>query len=354
MKALKKSLLTSVCLLLTSPVFAAAPAHISASQARPDSVVASLTVADRYALRCKGQAPQRTDKIQGTELWGTKRAWDVEQKTDERNSVLTFIDGDAVRKAPDDVKAVRVREGRLHAWPDASSNVVGMVLQGADSDGNPVEVAICGAEPSADDPSVEWYRIEAWNPVAQEWENPCQSKGGAQTPRAMAVGGIWDTRGAHQDAPGKVTLACELGAISKCINWGYKPWGERDGKSLAGMHQACTRMARADYCGNGRSRTLNGTVIDMYDSFGMQTRMTKASSSWDPALASFEAAWGPDGATCMARTRYGEPLETILQECPGRFSTGAVDLGGEDRCTVRREGMSPETVLLRNRSYDGH
>lgn len=354
MKALKKSLLTSVCLLLTPPVFASVPATIPTSGAQPGSVVASMTVIDRYALRCRGNAPERTGKIQGTELWGTKRTWDAEQQTDERHSVLTFIDGEAVRKAPAGVKAVRLEEGRLKTWPDASSDVVGMVLQGADSEGNAVEVAICDAEPSADDPSVEWYRVEAWNPVAQEWENPCQARGRLTVPRAMAVGGVWDTQGAHQDAPGKVTLACELGAISKCITWGYQPWSERDGKSLAGMHQACTRMARADYCGNGRSHTLNGTVIDLYDSFGIQTRMTKATSAWDPALASFEAAWGPEGAACLARTRYGEPLEAIIQECPGRFRKGAtVDLGDDDRCTVQREGMSPETVLLRNRSYDG-
>ena len=35
--------------------------------------------------------------------------------------------------------------------------------------------------------------------------------------------------------------------------------------SLASYHQACTRMARADYCGDGTSHTQDGTWIEYYD-----------------------------------------------------------------------------------------
>ena len=42
-------------------------------------------------------------------------------------------------------------------------------------------------------------------------------------PRALAVSGVWDASGARQDVPGKLTFACENGAITKCISWGYKP-----------------------------------------------------------------------------------------------------------------------------------
>ncbi|HLL55017.1 MAG TPA: ADYC domain-containing protein, partial [Myxococcaceae bacterium] len=240
----------------------------------------------------------------------------------------------------------------LVASPAASSGVVGAVLQGAASDGQPVEVAICGAEPSPEDPSMVWYRIEAWNPVAQEWENPCAGTGDIPDPRALAVGGVWDASGAHQRAPGKLTFACENGAITKCATWGYKPWASRDGRSLAELHQACTRMARADYCGNGRSHTRDNTVIDLYDSAGVMTRATEATADWDPARGSFEAAWAADGASCLARTRDGRALETILQECPGRFEAGpGMDLGDGDRCAAQRPGLKREDVLLRNRSY---
>jgi hypothetical protein len=292
-------------------------------------------------------------------LWGTKRSWDTEKVAHERSSVLTSADLESPRQAKAGVKALRIEEGHLVALalspqtgePTATS-VVGTVLQATASDGKPTEVAICGAEPSPEDPSMVWYRIEVWNTVAQEWENPCVALDRVPDPRALAVSGTWDSTGARQDSPGKVTFACENGAIAKCASWGYKPWASRDGRSLADVHQACTRMVRADYCGNGRSHTHQDTIIDMYDRFGVLSRTTEASEGWDPARASFEAAWGPDGATCLSRTRDGRALETILQECPNRFQTGAVvELGEGDRCTVQRPGVSPKTALLRNMSY---
>ena len=110
-------------------------------------------------------------------------------------------------------------------------------------------------------------------------------------------------------------------------------------------------MARADYCGNGQSHTHQDTTIDMYDRLGMIQRTTEASEEWDPAKAAFEAAWAPDGATCLARTRDGRALETILQECPNRFQKGAVaELDGGERCTVRRVDVHPGSALLRNLS----
>ncbi len=360
---MKKYLLA--CLFLQFPALAQAsapppakPAAAKPAAAKPAGTVAAVSDADRYARRCQSQSPHRNIWPQGTMLWGTRRSWDPEKVAEERSSVLVSADLTPLRLAnAAGVTALRLEGGRLVASPategDADTRgVVGTVLQGTASDGKPVEVAICGAEPSPQDPGMVFYRIEAWNPVAQEWENPCVAVNRVTDPRALAVGGVWDASGAHQDAPGKLTFACENGAITKCIIWGYKPWERRDGQSLAGFHQACTRLARADYCGNGRSHTRQDTIVDIYDRLGLLERTAKASGGWDPARASFEAAWAPDGATCIARTRDGRALATILQECPDRLQTGeAVELSGGDRCTVRRAGVSPETALLRNLSY---
>lgn len=343
---MNKSLLAWMCLLLPLLAQAAAP---SSPKRMPD--------AERYARRCLAQAPLRTVKPQGTLLWGTKRDWDVEKKSDERASVLVSVDLAPLRQADAGVKALRLEGGRLVASPGAreagaAQGVVGTVLQGTASNGKPVEVAICGAEPAPEDPGTVWYRIEAWNPVARQWENPCVALGRMPDPRALAVRGVWDASGARQDTPGKLTFACENGAISKCIQWGYKPWASRGGQSLAGLHQACTRMARADYCGDGRGHTHEDTAIDMYDGLGVLTKTTEASADWDPARASFEAAWAPDGATCLAHTRDGRPLATIVQECPQRLRVDApVELGQGERCTVRRTDVSPGSALLRNLSY---
>ena len=67
--------------------------------------------------------------------------------------------------------------------------------------------------------------------------------------------------------------------------------------SNADVHQSCTRLARADYCGDGRPWTLDGTTIDAYDVLGVQARLG------DPSFG-FEAAWGEHGAICVNETRY--------------------------------------------------
>ncbi|WNG41617.1 hypothetical protein F0U61_54015 [Archangium violaceum] len=355
MKTWNKSLITSVCLLFTAPAFSASPtASRTQRPVRPGSVTAPESEAERYARRCQSHAPDRGEKPQGTLLWGTRQAWRAKHQGDERRSVLVSVDLDAPLRPHDaQVRSLRLEKGRLVAFPQATTSLVGTVLQGTSSQGKSVEVALCGAEPSPTDPDMVWYRIEAWNPVAQEWENPCAASATVSDPRALPVSGVWDASGAHHDVPGKLTLACETGVISKCISWGYKPWARRNGLSLAELHQACTRMARADYCGNGKSHTREGTVIDIYDGLGVLSRTTEASPGWEPARASFEAAWAPDGATCLSRTRNGQALEKLLEECPGRFRVDAsVELGQGDRCTVQRADMSEGKALLRNQSYD--
>ncbi len=351
MTAVKECLLAFLVLQLSALAHAAAPTTEKPARPKPVSATTTVPDAERYSRRCQSQAVHRIARPQGTMLWGTRRDWDTEKVTDEHTSVLVSVDLAPPQRANAQVKALRLEGGHLEAVPSAGS-VVGTVLQGTASNGKPVEVAICGAEPSSEDPTMVWYRIQVWNTVAQEWENPCVALDHVPDPRALAVNGVWDASGARRDVPGKLTFACENGAISKCILWGYKPWASRDGQSLADLHQACTRMARADYCGNGRSHTHEDTTIDMYDRLGIIERATEASADWDPARGSFEAAWAPDGATCLGHTRDGRALESILQECPNRFSTGGMtELGQGDRCAVQRTGVNPGTTLLRNRSY---
>ncbi len=349
---LRKSVLAGLCLVLAEPAFANEPSASTPEKSSPGRAVAPVTEAERYARRCQGGAPNRYVWPQGTMLWGNLRAWGDRKEPDERRSVLVSVDLAPVRPVAPEVPSLRLEGGRLLAVPETSKSLVGTVLQGTSSEGTPVEVAVCGAEPSPGDAELVWYRIEAWNPQAQRWENPCVATNQVPDPRALAVGGVWDSSGAHQAVAGKFTLACENGAITKCIRWGYRPWASHNGQSLAELHQACTRMARADYCGNGQSHTSQDTPIDMYDRLGVLTPTTERSVAWDPERASFEAAWAADGATCLARTRDQRALETVMQECPGRFQTGlAVDLGNGDHCTVQRAEGSAGKALLRNRAY---
>jgi hypothetical protein len=315
-----------VCVLVAVGAFSASAGSVPAT--RHDSA------------KCRHRSSSRWYGNQGTLLLGTRQTWTEESTAEERTSVLASanLDGDAA--------ALRLHDGHL-----VGKSVVGSVVQGESSGGQPVEVAICGAEPAPGDAGVVWYRIEAWNPVARDWENPCVATRAVPDPRALVLAGTWDATGAHRDDARKITFACEAGALGKCVAWGYKPWASVNGKSLADTHQACTRMLRADYCGNGRSHTQPGIVIDYYDPAGVASRTTRASAAWNPAQASFEAAWATDGASCLSRTRDGRALEEVLHECPGRFKAGAVDLGDGDQCLKQR--THPSTALLRNRSIPG-
>ena len=61
-------------------------------------------------------------------------------------------------------------------------------------------------------------------------------------------------------------LICTGGAIGKCVRWGYKPWRSGpDGVALWDYHQACVRMVRADYGGDGVGHTRDNTPVDVFD-----------------------------------------------------------------------------------------
>ncbi|RDI58767.1 ADYC domain-containing protein [Microvirga subterranea] len=98
---------------------------------------------------------------------------------------------------------------------------------------------------------------------------------------------------AFPNGAGGFSLTCTSGAEGKCILFGYLPWETREGVPLRDLHRACIHMLRADYGGDDRPTTRNGTKVNLYDRFGIQ----------DPGHAAgmaFEAAWGPEGAICVA------------------------------------------------------
>jgi hypothetical protein len=128
------------------------------------------------------------------------------------------------------------------------------------------------------------------------WSSLCTDPAGNQA-AAIPMANYWNsTTGARVDAPGVVTFACRGAVLAKCVEWGYIPWASAAGVALKDHHQACTRMARADYCGDGRSYTFNGTPIDVFDKLSprLNARSTNGLSGW-----TVEAEWDPNGATCV-------------------------------------------------------
>jgi hypothetical protein len=195
--------------------------------------------------------------------------------------------------------------------------------------GQQVELRVEAITPgSAANPDVWTYRVAYRAPRDGRWYPLCQDVSG-QPAEAIAVAGRWDYRqglpgvgGAKYDDPRTFTFACEGAAIAKCIRFGYKPWASVDGVSLAAHHQACTRLIRADYCGDGTSHTVNGQWVNIIDALGVQ----RDSESW-----ALEAEWDTEGARCFTdHNRAHAPVSCpdirMKTRCgtPEAFSTGAL------------------------------
>ena len=167
--------------------------------------------------------------------------------------------------------------------------------------GSPVRVRITAITPDPKDGSgmvlLHDFRIE---PSGEPLCNP--------DPDGQRLGFPLEGRTAADGSfiaePGSFELICTSGAQGKCVRFGYHPWETApDGRPMRDYFDACVRMMRADYCGDGRGWTRDGTVIDHWDRVGIQ----KSDSQDDPAF-SFEAGWSPAGAVCVAHTRIPENI----------------------------------------------
>lgn len=123
------------------------------------------------------------------------------------------------------------------------------------------------------------------------------------------------------------------GVSAKCVDWGYAPWSSRDvppgeaeprrwtDEEARRFHVACVSMASADYCGEGRPNTLQGTPILMFHTQDVNTMPDPDDDTRDVVASGplgstgdfyFEAAWGVgerDGtlranALCMTKKRW--------------------------------------------------
>jgi hypothetical protein len=134
--------------------------------------------------------------------------------------------------------------------------------------------------------SVAYQNQQGWAPL-------CGLDGSGAPIQAIPVPGIFDhtkgtvTGGSYTPSSTSFTFGCREAAIAKCIEFGYP--AVAPGRQFA----ACTRMLRADYCGDGLSWTLNGTLINFYDNIGV---------AFDRASWPFEAEWSEQGARCVSAT----------------------------------------------------
>jgi len=156
------------------------------------------------------------------------------------------------------------------------------------------------------------------------WQSLCQD--GAGNPvKAIILDAHWDpaTGGRGPSSESTATFACQGAALAKCVKLGYVPWTVGGLDFLFIYHQACTRMLRADYCGDGTVHTVPGTPIHVYDHLNFQKQST--------ANYVVEAEWGPQGAVCLNPENTRLPNQTIgcsIPTCyPQLFSSGIIQSG---------------------------
>jgi hypothetical protein len=152
------------------------------------------------------------------------------------------------------------------------------------------------------------YRVEYAETAApgqDDWTNACSHAPGSDD-MGLFVDGRWSADGAWR--AGGYTFSCPRGAVAKCArSWGYKPWKtlaspEHGMVSLQPLHAACTRAARADYCGDGESHTREGVLIGMSDRYGFNPPAPRGE---------VEAAFDERGAVRM----HGWRLPDLAPSC---------------------------------------
>lgn len=265
------------------------------------SAVFVLCAASAHAGWDEGYESQQGTRVRGTET-------DSLERIDLRLSAANL--GGA------DFQQLWIDHGELKGtWdymPVGGEDLVGTLFTAMDG-ADKVVLRIVGARRHVNvftrlDSSTVWeYDVE--------WES--SAGGGALCPgraSALALPGRW---GGGVYVPGRdsFSFAClpfesetgvgliRGGVAAKCAEWGYTPWITEDAmadgsKSPAQTvtlaeryHTACVAMASADYCGEGKTNTVNGTPIIMFNADNVNTEVNPA----DPMLTPYVAA-GPFGA----------------------------------------------------------
>ena len=189
----------------------------------------------------------------------------------------------------------------------------GTILVLGDGSGRQRRIRIDGVERDRQDAAGEiiLYALSERDLESGEWRNLCLPDAEGRR-LGFPLSGAFTSGGSYEPAHGGILLTCTGGAEGKCIRYGYKPWGVAPNNvSLAPYYQACVRLVRADYCGDGMGHTRDGTPIDIFDMIGIQRD--------EPAPGmTFEAAWGPGGAVCVRHTRLPDVLDsvTLSAQCP--------------------------------------
>jgi hypothetical protein len=195
-----------------------------------------------------------------------------------------------------DGSQLKARRGWQHL---SGTQLVGARFLGRSDSNLPLLLRVANAfAPGVNDDPTTWRYMIEYRELNGAWVPICVNDEGTAAIPAIPVDGYWDL---HEGNPGdgakitsgaKFLFACEqVGAIGKCVEAGYRPWGKVGHRKLDGFHEACVRLLRADFCGTSVPHTVDGALVNIYDQLGIQDD----TEDWAP-----EAEWDEDGARCIS------------------------------------------------------
>ncbi len=234
-----------------------------------------------------------------------------------KSLALALLVGIAVTPRAPEPLTVRAPDIRVQGTHLVLETPDGHVLEGTQMQGAilymtmeggttaPVRLRSIRIDPSDSDILRHEFEIED---ARHQWKPACEPNFQGETwgfPIALPEG--------HPGRAAPITLTCASGAVGKCVRFGYKPWKKGPhGEDLAPYHAACVHLVRADYCGDGQAHTKNGTRIQIFDHIGVRGPQFAQNQEYV-----FEAGWSPQGAVCVAHTRWSDlaTAEDIGQSC---------------------------------------
>ncbi len=187
---------------------------------------------------------------------------------------------------------------------------------------------------------IEHYRTSyrlLQDGVWGEYQDDLCADGSGEPAEAVLVSGDWDPEtGANDKSDAQaITLGCRYAALAKCVEWAYRyQTGPNEW-----VHEACTRMVRADYAGDGTSYTENGTRIYVGDSLLLVTQRSH------PGWLVKEAEWGMNGATCINRSALRQQDLTGCADDSSCFA-GIPECENTDDLTPSDPGLIMTAVSL--------
>ncbi len=205
---------------------------------------------------------------------------------------------------------VTLADGRVLRSPDLVGAVLTLAVAGQERH---LRIDAVETDPGdhargiAPSPAVYLHTLSVQAPDGH-WENICDPGPDGRREAFPIAGRVRADATIWPDEKQAFELTCTGGAQGKCVRFGYHPWQDLGSVPPYDLYNACVRMVRADYAGDGRGTTRNGMLIDFYDDEGIQPDAV-------PSNMPFEAGWTKDGAVCVrhVRVRENTSLEALAQ-----------------------------------------